>query len=81
MNTKLIALNELPIGTSGKVKQFNLDGPIKRRFFDLGLIYDTLVMPLLKSPAGDPIAYQIRGTVIALRIKDASKVIVEIMFQ
>jgi Fe2+ transport system protein FeoA len=29
------------------------------------------------SPLGDPMAYKIRGTIIALRLKDATKIIVK----
>ncbi|MFY9541538.1 MAG: FeoA family protein, partial [Dethiobacteria bacterium] len=31
---------------------------------------------LLKSPAGDPTAYLIRGAVIALRAQDASQILI-----
>jgi len=44
---------------------------------DLGLIIDTVVEAILKSPAGDPVAYSIRGAVIALRSEEANKIIVE----
>ena len=44
---------------------------------DLGIIYDTEVEALQKSPSGDPVAYYIRGAVIALRSDEASKIIVE----
>ncbi len=49
----------------------------RRRMLDLGLIIDTVVEALLKSPAGDPVAYDIRGAVIALRSEDAGKIIVD----
>jgi ferrous iron transport protein A len=44
---------------------------------DLGLISDTVVEALQKSPSGDPIAYNIRGAVIALRSEEASKILVD----
>jgi ferrous iron transport protein A len=34
---------------------------------DLGIIDGTEIEPLYKSPSGNPIAYLIRGAVIALR--------------
>ena len=43
---------------------------------DLGLTYDTVVEPLQKS-FWDPIAYLIRGAVIALRSEVASTILVE----
>ena len=45
---------------------------------DLGLVSDTVVEALQKSPSGDPTAYHIRGAVIALRSEEASKIMVEV---
>jgi ferrous iron transport protein A len=44
---------------------------------DLGLVAGTAVETVLRSPAGDPIAYQIRGAVIALRREEAVQILVE----
>lgn len=77
MNKKLITLNILPIGNIGKIKDIMLHGIPKRRMLDLGMITDTYIKSIMKSPAGDPIAYQIRGTLIALRNEEASQIIVE----
>ena len=43
----------------------------------LGLIKGTVVEALQRSPAGDPTAYFIRGTVIALRNEDANKILLD----
>lgn len=77
MKKKLIPLNELPIGCFCRVKKLTSEGSLRRRMLDLGLIYDTTVESLRKSPAGDPIAYEIRGAVIALRSEEASQILVE----
>lgn len=77
MNENLIPLNELPIGSTGKVRKLTASGTIRRRLLDLGLINNTSVKSLMKSPSGDPTAYEIRGAVIALREDDASKILVE----
>ena len=45
---------------------------------DIGLTPGTRVVPLYRGCFGDPTAYLIRGTVIALRGEDAGKVIVRI---
>lgn len=70
-------LSEIPLGTRCKVVNLTAEGAIRRRFLDLGLINETEVIGLSKSPSGDPIAYLIRGAVIALRSEDASKIQVE----
>lgn len=73
-----ISLNLLPLGKKAKVKELTSDGIIRRRMLDLGLISDTEVEALQKSPSGDPTAYHIRGAVIALRSEEARKIMVEI---
>lgn len=78
MSQQYIPLNHLPIGQKATVKELTSDGKTRRRMLDLGLIIDTVVEALLKSPAGDPVAYGIRGAVIALRSEEASKIIVQI---
>ena len=81
MNTKaaknLITLNDLSIGETCKVNLLTAEGIIRRRFLDLGLINGTEVKALAKSPSGDPVAYLIRGAVIALRCEDSCKILVE----
>ncbi len=77
MSEKFIQLNFLPLGKKGKVKVLTSEGTIRRRMLDLGLIADTEVEALQKSPSGDPVAYRIRGAVIALRSEEASKILIE----
>ncbi|PKM52677.1 MAG: ferrous iron transport protein A [Firmicutes bacterium HGW-Firmicutes-7] len=79
MNNNLIPLDHLPVGSFGIVKKLTAEGTARRRMLDLGLIDDTTVESLRKSPVGDPIAYEIRGAVIALRSEEASKILVEII--
>jgi len=77
MNDKYINLNKLPIGAIGKVKKVTSSGNTRRRMLDLGLINNTIVKSLRKSPLGDPIAYEIRGAVIALRSEESTHIYVE----
>lgn len=77
MNDKSIPLNFLPLGKKAKVKLLTSEGMTRRRMLDLGLIGGTEIEALQKSPSGDPVAYCIRGTVIALRSEEASKIFVE----
>ena len=78
MNEKYFPLNFLPLGQKAIVKALTSEGANRRRMLDLGLISDTVVEALQKSPSGDPTAYYIRGAVIALRSEEASKIIVEV---
>ncbi|QOX65003.1 ferrous iron transport protein A [Anoxybacterium hadale] len=74
---QFIPLNDLPIGSKARVKLLRSEMETRRRLLDLGLVSDTEVEALQKSPSGDPTAYQIRGTVIALRSEDACGIMVE----
>lgn len=47
---------------------------MRRRFLDIGLIEDTPVECIGRSPAGDPSAYLIRGAVIAIRAEDSASI-------
>lgn len=77
MDSLYIPLSSLLIGEKCKVKKLTSDGLIRRRMLDLGLINNTIVESLYHSPSGDPVAYSIRGAVIALRSEVASTILVE----
>ena len=77
MNQAKIALNKLPIGQKATVLNLTSSGTQRRRMLDLGLVSGTMVEAVQKSPAGDPVAYFFRGTMIALREEDAGKIIVQ----
>lgn len=49
-------------------------GPERRRLLDLGFVPGTLVEVEMVSPSGDPTAYRVRGTVVALRREQAQLV-------
>lgn len=70
----LYALSE---GEAARVRQLGGEDSIRRRLGDLGIIEGTRIVRLGRSPLGDPTAYLVRGTVIALRREDAAKVFVE----
>ena len=70
-------LHSLDEGMTATVIKLMNEGSMRRRLQDIGLIEGTNVLCLQRSPSGDPIAYLIRGTVIALREEDSSKVVVK----
>ena len=51
-------------------------GAMRRRLLDIGLIADTEVECVGRSPGGDPSAYLIRGAVIALRKEDCKNIFI-----
>ncbi len=52
-------------------------GPQRRRLLDLGIVPDTVVEAEMSSALGDPVAYRIRGALIALRREQAEWVVVQ----
>jgi len=75
---KRIALSEAAIGTPCVVESVNCTGAALRRFLDLGLAPGTRVTPLFVSPAKNPVAYLVRGSVIALRREDCKHIMVDL---
>ncbi len=72
------SLDKLSEGQKARVEELRLNGSIRRRMQDIGLIEGTPVECLQKSPSGDPVAYLIRGAVIALRREDSGRVMVHL---
>ena len=70
-------LSELPVGRSGLVKGLCSGGGIGRRLMDLGFTPGAEIACLLNAPGGSMRAYSVRGTVIALRRREARQVILE----
>ena len=68
------ALSALKKGECGTVRAVKTCGPLRRRLQDLGMICGTKVECVGISPLGDPMAFRIRGAVIALRRRDAETV-------
>ncbi|MGI5891140.1 MAG: FeoA family protein [Bacillota bacterium] len=77
MDNKILTLNKIPEGQMAIVTKLLSQGTMRRRLLDLGVVEGTKITCLQKSPAGDPIAYFIRGAVIALRSEDSSNILVE----
>ncbi|RKD34189.1 FeoA family protein [Thermohalobacter berrensis] len=76
---KEVLLHNLPVGKKGRVRKLLNSGQKRRRLLDLGLIPNSIVKTELISPLGNPIAYNIRGSVIALRKEETRNVVVEII--
>lgn len=78
MNCNQITLDRLPVGSKAKVTMLTSDGNTRRRMLDLGVINGTEIKPLYRSPSGNPVAYLIRGAVIALRSDVSQKIVVSV---
>ena len=70
-------LAKIKVGQRAKVVDILVEGLTRRRLLDLGLLPGTEVKAVMRSPLGTPMAYNIRGSMLALRPEDASSVIVK----
>lgn len=65
-----MTLDKLELNKTAYIENLNCNGNIKRRLLDLGLIKGTSITPIFVSPSGDPTAFEVRGSVIAVRVED-----------
>ena len=73
-----MTLEKLRPGQAGTVLALRLEGPLRRRLQDLGLVDGARLRCLGRSPLGDPSAYLICGAAIALRRTDCRRSEVEV---
>ena len=73
----MFPLSRLPLGKSARILSLSAREPLLGRLMDLGFVPGSEVRPLYTAPAGDPRAYLVCDTVIALRQRDAATVAVE----
>ena len=69
-----LCLSDLLVGQTGTVHHIATTGAMRRRLLDLGVIEGTRIECVHKSPSGNPVAYTIRGAVIALRTDDSKMI-------
>jgi len=67
-------LSCIRVGQSAVVRALNGQGAMYERLCDLGFTPDSPVVCLFSSILGDPRAYRIKGSVIALREADAEQI-------
>ena len=70
------SLKDVKPGEKAVVAELQMEGGMRRRLQDIGLIKGTAVECLGRSPGGDPSAYLIRGAVIAIREEDSASIFI-----
>lgn len=76
LNDTAVPLSKISEGASCRIAGLQLDGLLRRRIQDLGILPGTTVQCIRRGPSGDPTAYEVRGTTIALRKEDACQITV-----
>ncbi len=72
-----MTLGTLKPGDSGVIESLKFTGLTRRRFLDIGLVPGTEITAILESFGGDPVAYRVKETHIAIRKKDADFIIIK----
>lgn len=73
-----IPLSELKPGQEARIHSLLCEGAMRQRFLDLGFLPGVSVSCTGQSPSGDPKAFLIRGTVIAIRSRDSRDILTEV---
>lgn len=76
---KVITLADLEVGEEGIIKGISpvCKGLKRKRMLDLGIIPGTMIKVELRSPTGDPVAYRVKESLIALRRSQAKMIEIE----
>ncbi|MGV2941486.1 ferrous iron transport protein A [Mesobacillus sp. LC4] len=72
--TNRLTLFEGVKGDLIKISTLRLEGIMRRRLLDLGFVPGAIVEVLRKSPLGDPIAFRVSSTSIALRKEESIRI-------
>ena len=68
------SLAAVPLGKEAELNRILLDAPMRDRMYDLGLTPGCRIRCIYAAGSGDPRAYLVRGTVLAIRNRDAAGV-------
>lgn len=71
----LIRLCDLPLNQTAVIANLGT-GKMNGRISDLGIVEGCEVTPVFLAPFGDPVAYSVKHTLIALRRKDSRHILV-----
>lgn len=72
-----VPLSQMVPGQSGWIANFAGEDRLNQRLMEMGLLLDEKIEVLHQAPfGGDPIAIQVRGSVLALRRSEAQAVLV-----
>jgi Fe2+ transport system protein FeoA len=75
--TPAMRLHALEPGACGRVLAIRSHGLTRRRLLDLGVTPGAVIERAFTSPLGEPVAYRVRGALIALRPEQTREVEIE----
>ncbi|WNB91521.1 FeoA family protein [Bacillus sp. NEB1478] len=71
---KKVRLLDSKVGSFIRITSMNIDGVMRRRLLDLGFVPGAIVEVIRKSPLGDPMAFRVSQTTIALRKEESMRI-------
>lgn len=77
MCMKYKRLSDLEVNESGVISKVFYNGELGRRLMDLGFITGSRIYCVGESPRGNPKAYLVKGTVIAIRNEICKYILLE----
>jgi Fe2+ transport system protein FeoA len=79
MAVSSLTLDQLMKDQTAEVIELAVNGAERRRLMDLGILPGTRIEVEMRSPLGDPTAYRVRGSVIALRCRQAQNIVIRLL--
>ena len=76
-----MTLNQLPIGKAAIITNVGVEGALRCRLLDMGLIPKTKITVTKVAPMGDPIELRLRGYTLTIRVEDARNITVAEVIQ
>lgn len=73
-NLSTVTLDQLQPGQTATVTALHSAGLNRRRMLDMGILPGTTITVEMRSPLGDPTAYRVRGSVVALRREQSREI-------
>jgi Fe2+ transport system protein FeoA len=71
-------LSEMAVGERGVIASIEVDGALRRRLLDMGLVVGTPVSVRRLAPLGDPMEVCLKGYRLALRKTEAAHIMVRV---
>lgn len=72
-----VQLDQLNLGQRATILRVGGNGPVRRRFMEMGFVRGEQVTVERVAPLGDPIEYLVKGSHLSLRRADAAQILVE----
>ncbi|MGQ9649639.1 MAG: FeoA family protein [Phycisphaerae bacterium] len=72
-------LSELHDGQTGRIVRVGGSGAIRQRLLDMGITRGTTVVLKRRAPLGDPLQITVKGSDLAIRVREARYIQVEIL--